>query len=371
MWAALTAGLIFGGAGTAAGGGVIVAPGNNPYAYLGGAPANGFVSPYTPSTLTTTGLVPVNPGYAGWGYGNYNPLLASPYYSYTDPYSGYLHGTAGVIHAQGQFMINLQEANLLKQQVFQARLENRRRALEEYLWERQNTPTLEDQREWLQQLALRRSLNNPPVNEVLSASALNPLLDDLIKHSRTGENGPAIPLGEDVLRGINVSGGRGGNAGLLKNEGRLFWPLALRGPDFQAQRQKLDGLTPEAVSRTRLGDLDSALLADMSKTVEQMRQQLRADLPNLAPSEYIESKRYLAELDDAIKVLGRPDARTFLDQGWIAQGKTVGQLIEYMKEHGLEFAPAVPGDEAAYVALHRALVEYSQATRPPTLVTER
>ena len=34
-------------------------------------------------------------------------------------------------------------------------------------------------------------------------------------------------------------------------------------------------------------------------------------------------------------------------------------LLDYMTKNGLQFAPAVAGEEAAYVALHRALAAYS------------
>ena len=43
-------------------------------------------------------------------------------------------------------------------------------------------------------------------------------------------------------------------------------------------------------------------------------------------------------------------------------GKDVAALAHYMIVHGLWFAPAAPGDESAYVALHRALADYDGAT---------
>ena len=36
-----------------------------------------------------------------------------------------------------------------------------------------------------------------------------------------------------------------------------------------------------------------------------------------------------------------------------------------MKDKGLWFAPAVDGDEGAYVGLHRALATFAQAVAPP------
>jgi hypothetical protein len=44
----------------------------------------------------------------------------------------------------------------------------------------------------------------------------------------------------------------------------------------------------------------------------------------------------------------------------------VPELVEHMTKEGLEFAPAVAGDEAAYLSLHRALATYDVAARGQT-----
>ncbi len=48
----------------------------------------------------------------------------------------------------------------------------------------------------------------------------------------------------------------------------------------------------------------------------------------------------------------------FNDGKWSPKGKTVDILIHDISTKGLKFAPAVPGDEAAYTALYRALRDY-------------
>jgi hypothetical protein len=63
-------------------------------------------------------------------------------------------------------------------------------------------------------------------------------------------------------------------------------------------------------------------------------------------------------VSDAVKVLGRADAAQYVNGTFAlnpAHIKTVGDLIAFMAEKHLKFAPAVPGDEAAYLALQRAL----------------
>jgi hypothetical protein len=73
----------------------------------------------------------------------------------------------------------------------------------------------------------------------------------------------------------------------------------------------------------------------------------------------MKAKRYLNDLDSALRVLEDPNASKFANRKLAARGSTVSDLVAEMSGQGLRFAPAVPGDEGAYVALHRALVNYS------------
>jgi hypothetical protein len=43
---------------------------------------------------------------------------------------------------------------------------------------------------------------------------------------------------------------------------------------------------------------------------------------------------------------------------YVAKGKTVRELVRHLTTHGLRFAPATEGREAAYLAVHRALAAY-------------
>src|SRR5436853_5568320 len=69
------------------------------------------------------------------------PVYPSPYWGYNwDPYGGYLHGAADVIRAQSQYMISFQQGRLIKEDVRKAKIDNRRKEIEQWLWERENIP---------------------------------------------------------------------------------------------------------------------------------------------------------------------------------------------------------------------------------------
>jgi hypothetical protein len=335
--------------------------GGMPYASLYSAPGAGYAA-----SMSSTGN-----GANGSGSGYY-----PPYGYYESAYGGFLRGNADVISASGQYLINYERAKLGREAVRQARIDTRRKLFEEYLYERANTPTLEDERERAIDLERRRAVNDPPVTEIWSAKALNDLLFDVQKLQGKGIAGPPVRLDEDILKRINVSAGKTpGNVGLLKNEGKLSWPLALRTMKPQKEvdylRQEIDSELPQSINEAVNGKVDSKRLEALSKHVEQLQQLLTNNVRDLPPGQYMEARRFLNNLDDGLQVLQQPNAGLYFTQKYAAKGRTVQQLVENMSKDGLTFAPAVGGDEAAYVALHRALAAYDVGARGQSLAENK
>lgn len=326
-------------------------------------------NPYQPRVVNYGGMYP---GYGGYGgYGGYDGSL---YGYYGNPYAGYLQGAASVIRAQGRYNIEEQQSFLVREQVRAERLKNRRSAFDEYMYEKQHTPTPQEQREAALAMELRRALNDPPVNEILSAKALNDILSDLKKQTSravlttvrgTGpkdQAGPRVALDDDVMRHINVTGTTGGTVGLLKNGGRLNFPLALSGDDYKAERERLSTLAQDVVKDAEFNNrIDAGSLKQMLDDVDRLQRQLSRSVGELSPAQYIEAKRFLNNLSDALNTLSRPDATNYFNRNWAAKGRSVEELVKHMADKGLTFAPAVAGDEAYYVALHRALTSYLQS----------
>jgi hypothetical protein len=324
------------------------------------------------ATLTNYGAANANPAaslysnpYLGSSYGS---MYGNGYPYFTDPTAASLYSSAEVIKSQGQFMVNQQQAYQMREQYRQARLETRRKALDEYLYERERTPTAEDDRERSMREQALRSMNDPPVTEIYSARSLNDLLADLRRNlSRQDEatlRTYALPLDEAALKHINVSKGAG-NLALLKNDGRLTWPVVLSGPEFRELRERAESLTSDALKQASFGNpVDpgtiKALLADST----QLRRELRRTGGDVTPSMYIEASNYLNSLDGAIRALQQPDVSSFVNGRYALKSKTVPQLVKFMTNNGLQFAPAVPGDEGPYVALQQAMAAYDRSLQP-------
>jgi hypothetical protein len=204
-------------------------------------------------------------------------------------------------------------------------------------------------------------MNDPPVGDIVSAQSLNTMLNILQKKMDKDFQGPPIPLDEDVVRHINVKPPSGdGNPGILKNEGRLSWPLVLRGPQYKADRDILNDLTPNVYDQAVTGKVEAETLEKMTAAVKRLNMQLVDNIKDLTPAQYSEARRFLNNFEDALSLLRQPGSGDFFTLK-AAKGKNIGELVQHMLKKGVVFAPAVAGDEAAYVAVHRALAAYATA----------
>jgi hypothetical protein len=270
-----------------------------------------------------------------------------------------MSGAADVINAQGQMMVSQQQAFLMKEQVRSSKIDNRRKALDESLYERAVTPTMEDERERLRLESVRRSRNNPTPTEIWSATALNNLLGAIQRQQAQRIEGPPVAVDGDTLRHINMTGGRSdGSLALLRNGGRLDWPLALMDDAFESNRKNLEALCTEAFRQVQSGAVQSTTVRGMRKTIDTIQADLRKNVKEIPPNDYIAAKRFVNEMNGTIRSLQDPSVGNYSAPRWPPSGTTVPVLTQQMTKQGLRFAPAVPGDEAAYNALHSAMVAY-------------
>lgn len=271
----------------------------------------------------------------------------------------YLHGTASVIDAQGRYLRNVEEAFLLREQVRAAQLDNRRRVFEQHQFERANTPTLEEQREFRRQQEFWRSWNDPPLTEIWSGQALNNLLR-AIQRARTehGYAGAFVPLDTELVRRINVTSGNSGSIGIFRQGGELRWPAPLLTPTFEKERLEIDKLSRKAVSQVASGKPDMQVLDELAQANARLRERLRENARVLPSTEYIPALRFVNQLIDSTRSLQRPGAASFFSD-WTLTARDMGELIDQMTKKGLQFGRAALGDEAYYTALHRAFTAYA------------
>lgn len=305
-------------------------------------------------------------GYGGWG-GGWGGLYMP------DPFAGYMSGAAQVISSQSQFMTSQAQADVTREQTRQMRIDTHRKILEEWQYERNLLANVPDPRIQEQKFALNRALNDPPLTEVLTGDALNAILNNIVKLQDKGAVAPQVPLDEEMLKSLNVSDGEPGNIGLLRNGGKLSWPSSLQGAPFDEERKRLTQLAQDAVERVKFnGQVDPGTLQQMRKDARAMHERLNENIRDLTPTQYVDAKRYLNQLDEALRALDNKKVQNHFNGKWTPKAKTANELVKEMKDAGLRFNGATRGDEAAYrmvqqrlAALNFALESQTGAAPPP------
>jgi hypothetical protein len=145
----------------------------------------------------------------------------------------------------------------------------------------------------------------------------------------------------------------------------------LRAAEYQEPREAFTALVPQAIDQAIHDGLQPETLQDMEIALGKLNGRLADNIKKLATPRHVESKRYLSELQEAVKLLEKPHAGNYFNGKFSARGKTVAELIQHMSKQGLRFAPAVEGDEGAYENLHRALVVYDVAAHYSQMAKDR
>jgi hypothetical protein len=233
------------------------------------------------------------------------------------------------------------------------------------------TPSPEDLRAQRRAEELRHARNDPPATEVYAAGPLNALLADLERLQDQGESLRTVTLGAEALAHVNVTSEPGGPTPGLLHSGKVRWPLSWHEPRLWAAsaglRGSVEGALSEALAQAKKGPVEADLLLKLRDGLKGLDGLLTDHIHDVSPSQFIQAQRYLTELGAALEVLKRDDASRYVDGSLAldaARIKTVSDLVAFMKEKGLTFAPAVGGDETAYLALHRALVSCHLGSAP-------
>jgi hypothetical protein len=323
----------------------------------------GLVSPSaSPGTATLStnpygydSSLSTNPGYPASSYSGYG----YPAYG-EDPVAGFLRGTSDVVRAQGQYFKDIESARMTRAQADMTLIDKRRKLIDEAAYERGLLPTSEQLRQDQIRRDLDRARHEPPISDIISGKSLNDLLHHLTGDPAVGR-GPNVPIDEDVLKHINVTSPNNDNAslGLLKDDGKLQWPSALSGKEFEEARTNLSRRLEDVVGDLKFSNpVQQGKLNDLKKYLGDLRSQVQKS--ELSPSDYIAAQGYLDQVDAALQALS--DSNVVANFNHKFNAKNVAELVDGMK--GLDFAPAAPGDEWAYKALHDALVAYDYGASP-------
>lgn len=312
------------------------------------------------TNITSTPTAPiVDPAYSP----AYNPTFPyNPYYPQygTGVAGSYYRGLADLTSAYGQYTQDYQRARLINQEAERSKIKTRMELLEELRRIEASRPKADDVRKQTLEQDLQRARKLASITDILSAKSLNDLLGPVkIAHAK-GLRGPALPLDPETMKNINLTPNKGINMGLVKT-GKLTWPLVFEEKEaFREVREKINENLKDAIERARTGKVDQALLQNLETAFKDLDALTDKEVVNMTTSQYIEARRYLDLLRAGLDALRNENVAKFFDRTYEARGKTAADLFEYMTKNGLVFAPATPGDEAAYRTMYSILAAYDE-----------
>jgi hypothetical protein len=301
------------------------------------------------------------------GGSTYAPYTSGSYGA--NPWSGnsegaIFQGFAALADATGKSWKNIQEARLIRLDAQRRALDNLKRQWDTERYWNSIRPTAPRMMDAERAVALNDARNRATPARVWSADALNQLLRGIIRNGQLNR-GPNIPLDEDTLKHINLTDRSSrGNVGLIKSGGKLNWPPVLQEPPLDKPSKALDRKLREAVEQLKDREpVSSTTLQDIDNLYKELNDRLSDRADELSPSQYIEAKRYLNQVGQAVRALRDKNAVRHFDNSWTPKGKNVAELVDFMRREGLEFAPATEGDESAYNSLYNALRAFEAGTR--------
>lgn len=211
---------------------------------------------------------------------------------------------------------------------------------------------------------LNRNLTQPELKDVISGEALNSILEALIAMPEKLKKTVPVAIEESTLKRLNFTRGTG-SIGVLRDQGVINWPVALQSlVPIAMGRQEIETRFADAYKLVADGGkADMAALDDLTKRVDQLKEQLTGDGKSLTFAENVAAKRFLSSLEDSILFLKQPDAVEWLPGKCRLKPATVQEMVQIMADKKIRFAPALIGNDQVNISTHLMLVRlYRQAT---------
>jgi len=162
-----------------------------------------------------------------------------------------------------------------------------------------------------------------------------------------------LRVSESKTAGGRVMVFRADSAELLETR----WPLPLRDDAFDLERKQFHMARDAALADLKAHhELDKGARTRLMQAVDSLSNKFNQTYPlsrrTSSPGvylEYLSSKRFLQALALSTYRLIESESEIAFDESYRFSGTSVGQLIQHMLSHSLQFAPPEVGDEGAYL----------------------
>jgi hypothetical protein len=213
-----------------------------------------------------------------------------------------------------------------------------------------------------QTTSLSRLTDQPGDADITRGSALNALLRKLADQTTISPSSlrsvkVAVPGGTVekaplmfAAAGVVISAGR-----LAAHEG---WPLLLRSPAFESERDEYDRAIDRALEDVSNGTLEGEAVTRVDLAIVQLSRRLKESGNDANPADVREAAEFLRRLSQTAQPLRSVKAERVLAGLMSYGGTTVDDLVEFLTRSKLQFSPAeTPEERDLYRSLHRLLAQ--------------
>ncbi|MBX9626926.1 MAG: hypothetical protein K2X82_24205 [Gemmataceae bacterium] len=207
--------------------------------------------------------------------------------------------------------------------------------------------------------ALAEALTAPDPAALASGEALNHVLVATVAAEPKAPKVESVYVSPLVLSKVRFAGASADAVNLVRQAGRVAYPAAFESGALAEYRPALDRDLAAVATPVLSGKApDPAKVAALEADAAKARQALEPAVLDMGFEDAIAARRFLNRVEATAKALRAPGAAGLVDPRWAAEGVSTADLIKHMTRNKLLFGPAGPGDEDAYLALHRGLAAY-------------
>ena len=208
--------------------------------------------------------------------------------------------------------------------------------------------------------ALQKALVGADEAAITSGEALNHIMVAAVAQEGKGAKGVSAFLAPNLLSDVRFGGSPTAEAlNVVRSSGKLDIPAAFDSEPLRAYSGPLERDFAALTAPVLLGkSADPSKLVKFEATLKQAQDAAAPLVRTLPFEDAIAVRKFLNQLDAAVKTLKTPGAAGFVNPKWATEGTNVEDLVKHMTKHKLLFGAAAAGNEEAYLALHRALSAY-------------
>jgi hypothetical protein len=219
----------------------------------------------------------------------------------------------------------------------------------------------------------KRLLESPEARDVLTADALNRILEQMqdakIDQSTLRASEFRVPLSVDMIRKIPFKLSEKGEKFSMDRlclKSKATWTVALQDEHFELYKKAYQRALDKALEQAIDGKMQLPTIEGVEAAADQLLQRLDAIVGPSADRLYTEAKQRLNELKSTVRLLKTAKVELAIAEIDKYSGTTVGDLMGFMQIHNLRIATAeTPEERKLLPELYASLKEQSEKVAIP------